>query len=206
MHVLRWPAILICLIGAVALFLILFQYSTPDTPAAGRAEIGGAFTLIGTQGQIIKDGDFRGKLMLVYMGYSNCPNICPMTLSTLSRVLALLGNEANKVAAIFITLDPARDTPQVLAKYLGGFDARIIGLTGAESEILKTVQAYKAYSEKITPPHADGYLIDHSGFIYLMDRNGQYLTHFQPGAKAEQIAEVVRAVLKEEDERGWMIR
>jgi cytochrome oxidase Cu insertion factor (SCO1/SenC/PrrC family) len=130
----------------------------------GEAQIGGAFTLTGTHGQRVKDSDFRGKPMLVYMGYSNCPDICPMTLSVMGETLKLLGPDAGRVAVTFITLDPERDTPEVLGQYLSHFDPRIIGLTGSKEAITGVAKAYKTYFARAKTPDPAHYLVDHSGF------------------------------------------
>jgi protein SCO1/2 len=158
----------------------------------GEARVGGVFTLTGTQGKDVSSGDFRGRLMLVYMGYSHCPDICPMTLSIMSDALKNLGTDADKVAAIFISLDPERDSPKVLSDYLASFDSRIIGLTGSKDDIAKVAMMYAAYFKKVEIPTTGSYLVDHSGLLYLMDRQGKYLTHFGPEVKAPELAKAIR--------------
>jgi len=186
------PLLLLC-ISAIA--TVAFWQQSSSGHAYGKANIGGGFQLVDTTGHQTMEADFRGRMMLVYMGYSYCPDVCPMTLSTMSETLKLLGPDANKVAAIFITLDPERDTPQVLHTYLAHFDKRIIGLTGSKEAIKSAAEAYKAYYAKSSPPNTGSYLVDHSGFLYLMDKEGKYVTHFGPDVKAEDVATAIRKLL-----------
>jgi protein SCO1/2 len=189
---LRIALIVLGLAAAVAAFYL------PAAPPAvqhgyGEAGIGGTFVLTGTRGQTVKESDFRGKLMLVYMGYSHCPDICPMTLATMSEALKALGPDADKIAVLFISLDPERDAPQALAAYLASFDPRITGLTGSRQAIDEAAKAYKAYYKKVVTPNTGSYLIDHSGFLYLMDTRGKYLTHFEAGVKSGELAKAIRS-------------
>lgn len=158
----------------------------------GTAKIGGEFTLTDTHGQHVKESDFRGHLMLVYMGYSHCPDICPMTLQTMGEALKILGNDADKIAVLFISLDPERDTPKVLGEYLRSFDSRIIGLTGSKEEIAHAAQVYRIYYKKESVPDNNNYMIDHSGFLYLMDAQGKYIAHFDTTVKADALAQTLR--------------
>ena len=180
------------LLLALALGVLLLR--TPSPHALGEVRIGGSFALTGMHGQPVRDTDFRGRLMLVYMGYSHCPDICPATLDTLGRSLDLLGPDAAKVAMIFISLDPKRDTPQVLRRYMDAFNPRIIALTGTPAAIADATKAYKVFSAKAAVSEGN-YLVDHSGFLYLMDRNGKYVTHFDSGVTPEAIVKAVKQEL-----------
>ncbi len=182
------------LVLALGVFYLIF-HDNPKPTGYGEAQVGGAFTLTDTKGHTTRDSDFRGRPMLVYMGFTHCPDICPTTLTTLSAALKILGSDANDVATIFITVDPTHDTPAVMGKYLESFDPHIIGLTGSEEAIKNVTKAYKVYAQKEVSAHADSYTIDHSGYIYLMDKNGKYVTHFAPNVKPETIAQAVRAKL-----------
>jgi len=168
----------------------------------GEAMIGGNFTLVDQQGKTVKDSDFRGRLMLVFFGFTHCPDICPVSTKTLSDAMGLLGDKADQVAPIFISVDPERDTPPVMKDYFSNFDSRMIALTGDAEQIRQVAGAYKAYYSKHEPKaesHDEGhdhYTVDHSGFIYLMDRDGKYVTHFPYDASAQSIVETVKPLLK----------
>lgn len=113
--------------------------------AQGAAQVGGAFTLTDQLGQTVRDSDFRGKLMLVFFGYTHCPDVCPLTVAALSQALKLLGDRADKVVPVFITVDPRRDSPRVIKAYLANFDQRIVGLTGTPEQIKPVAAAYRAF-------------------------------------------------------------
>jgi protein SCO1 len=159
--------------------------------------IGGPFTLRTPDGTTVTDQTYRGKWLLVYFGYTFCPNTCPTALMDISLVLARLGGEADALQALFITVDPQRDTPEVLRQYTQSFDPRIIGLSGDPQQIAAVTQAYGAYyaTHKIAPG-AEDYLIDHSSYIYLMDPRGKFAHGFEadtpPDRMAEQVHELMR--------------
>ena len=157
-----------------------------------REPIGGSFRLIDHRGKVRRDTDFRGKLMLVYFGFTFCPDICPTDLQQISLVVKELGAQADQIAALFITLDPERDTQALLAQYVPAFDPRITGLTGDPAAINAVAQAYKVYYAKVPNRGASRYTIDHSSFIYLMGRDGQYLGYFPPSTSAARMLAVLR--------------
>lgn len=158
----------------------------------GRGHVGGPFKLTDHTGKKRTDADFHGKLMLVYFGYTYCPDICPADLLQISLALDKLGAAGADVQPLFISLDTERDTPAVLAQYVASFHPRLIGLTGTPEQIRAVAEEYKVYYAKYTPPDGGVYLIDHSGFTYLMDRAGKYLGFFPPGTSADRIVEIVR--------------
>lgn len=161
----------------------------------GEALVGGDFTLVNQDGETVTNKDFRGKVMIVFFGFTSCPDICPVTSATYAKALELLGDKANQVAPIFISVDPESDTPEVLKKFLANFDKRIIGLTGTEQQVEAAGSAYKAYFTKTK--NADGdETVDHSGFIYIMDKNGAYVKHFAYDASAQDVAQAVSELLK----------
>lgn len=146
--------------------------------ASGKAEIGGDFRLIDQHGRTVTSSQFRGRLMLVFFGFSHCPDVCPLGLLNMTRALELIPAQADRIVPIFITIDPARDTPEQLKIFAQNFHPSLVALTGAEEAIKQVEKSYKVYSEK-RDEHADGnYTMNHSGFIYLMDRDGKYLAHF----------------------------
>ena len=150
--------------------------------------IGGEFTLTDQNGIVRHAQDFRGKLMLVYFGYTYCPDACPTALQDMSGAIDLLGEKADAVQPIFITIDPARDTVEQMKLYASNFHPRLIALSGTPEQVAGAAKAYRAYYEKGKSSGGDDYLMDHTVFIYLMGRDGKYLSHFSPGATAEQMA------------------
>jgi protein SCO1/2 len=189
-------------IVAGALYFALKAFVPQEGP--GRALIGGPFTLVDQTGAQRTDADFRGRAMLIYFGYTHCPDACPTALQSMSDAMDGLGGRGAMVVPILITVDPARDTADHLQRYLENFHPRIVALTGSETAIAETAKAYrifyaKAKDRNVTAgaahPPADDYLIDHSSFIYLMGRDGRYLTHFPGNASPEQLADGIRKYL-----------
>jgi cytochrome oxidase Cu insertion factor (SCO1/SenC/PrrC family) len=166
-----------------------------DAVMWGKEPIGGPFDLIDQAGKRRTDVDFRGKLLLVYFGFSYCPDVCPTDLMAIGLALDRLGAAGEAVQPLFITVDPGRDTPEQLAKYVPFFHPRLIGLTGSPDQIAKAASAYRVYFAKVEVSGASEYTVDHSSFIYLMDRDGRYLGYFPPGTSAERMAEVIRPYL-----------
>lgn len=168
---------------------------TMDVLMWNREPVGGPFTLIDHKGRQRSDSDFRGKLMLVYFGFTFCPDICPTDLLQISLAMQKLGPAADAIQPLFITLDPARDTSKHLAAYLPGFHPRLIGLGGKAAAIRQVANAYKVYYKKVAIGGTAGYTIDHTAFIYLIDRNGKYLGFFPPGTSAERMLDIIRTHL-----------
>lgn len=157
---------------------------------SGKALIGGEFNLTNQKGEPITDKNFRGKYMLVAFGYTFCPDICPAELQLMTDAMGKLGDKESEVVPIFVTIDPARDTVEVMRDYVSNFHPRMVGLTGTEDQIKKAAKAYRVFYAKAEADSTDGqyYLMDHSAFIYLMDRNGNYLQHFPYGISIEDLA------------------
>jgi cytochrome oxidase Cu insertion factor (SCO1/SenC/PrrC family) len=164
---------------------------------AGREPVGGPFDLIDHAGRRRTDADFRGKLVLLYFGYTHCPDVCPTELQALSLALDMLGPAGESVQPLFITVDPQRDTPAHLADYVTAFHPRLVALTGPVPAIRKVALAYKVYFARSSGTQNDGYAMDHTGFIYLVGKNGRYLGFVPPGSSPEQIADAVRERLLE---------
>jgi cytochrome oxidase Cu insertion factor (SCO1/SenC/PrrC family) len=160
-----------------------------------REPVGGPFALVDHTGRQRTEADFRGKLLLLYFGFTYCPDLCPTDLQSIGLAIDQLGKAGEGVQPLFVTLDPDRDTPQHLANYLPLFHPRLIGLTGDPSSIRQTARAYKVYYAKV-PTSGDDYTVDHSGYIYLMDRAGQYFGFFPPGTPPDRMADVIRPLLK----------
>ncbi len=158
----------------------------------GRGHVGGPFALIDQTGKPRSDTDFRGKLLLVFFGYTTCPDICPTELMQIGLAVDRLGDAADQVQPLFISVDPERDTPEVLAPYVAQFHPRLIGLTGTPEQVRAVADAYKAYYAKYLPADGAAYLIDHTGFVYLMGRAGEYLGFFPPNTSADRMVEIIR--------------
>jgi cytochrome oxidase Cu insertion factor (SCO1/SenC/PrrC family) len=162
-----------------------------------REPVGGPFALVDHTGRQRTEADFRGKLLLIYFGFTYCPDVCPADLQAMGLALDQLGAAGDAVQPLFITVDPERDTPQLLADYVPLFHPRLIGLSGNTAAIRQAARAYKVYYAKV--PTADGsdYTVDHAGYIYLMDRDGQYLGFFPPGTPPDRMADVMRPLVEE---------
>jgi cytochrome oxidase Cu insertion factor (SCO1/SenC/PrrC family) len=163
----------------------------------GRVSVGGPFALTDHLGNKRTDADFRGKLLLIYFGYTYCPDVCPTDLLQIGLAIDKLGAVGEAVQPLFISVDQERDTVSVLAHYVALFHPRLIGLTGTAAEIRAVAEAYNAYYARYSPPGGGEYLIDHTGFIYLMGRAGEYLGFFPPGTPAERMAEIIGRHLAE---------
>ena len=168
---------------------------SPEAPLAG-ARIGGPFTLTNQDGRQVSDRDFAGRYRLMYFGYTYCPDVCPVDLQKLMAGYKKLEQSdpalAAKVAPIFVTIDPARDTPPVLKQYVTAFSPKLIGLTGTPEQIAKVAKAYRVFYQKAPGAGPDDYVMDHTLLIYLMDGDGKYLTHFGPDVTPDQMAEEIR--------------
>jgi protein SCO1 len=195
----RWPlavaigfAVLVVLVGAApgrADSLKLEDYEV------GHYAIGGDFTLTNQAGKPTSLTAFRGKAVLIFFGYTYCPDVCPATMTEMGRMKKLLGKDAKRVQPIFITVDPARDTAPRLKAYLANFNAGAIGLTGTDAEIREIATQYQARYARGSTVSSGGYLMDHTGFVYLLDGTGKVRYLFTYDAGAELFAQGVRKVL-----------
>jgi protein SCO1/2 len=187
---------LIGALGAAAALLLTRGEPASKVTTTGKALIGGPFTLADQNGKQVADRDFRGRYMLVFFGFTHCPDICPAELQVMSESLGALGPKAKEVVPIFITLDPERDTPEVMAAYVKNFGAEFVGLTGSPEAIAQAAKAYRvAYSKFREDPSSSDYSIDHSALVYFMGKNGEYLAHFPYGTPANKMTETLRSYL-----------
>jgi protein SCO1/2 len=170
---------------AAALLVVLPRESTRPS------SVGGPFRLTDHMGRSVSDADFKGRPFLVFFGFTHCPDVCPTTLFEMSEVLHRLGADANKTAALFISVDPERDTPEKLKDYISSFHPRIVGLTGTAAEIEAVTKAYRAYAKRV-PLDGGGYTMDHSAIVYLMDRDGRFVAPFNLRRSAEEAAADLR--------------
>lgn len=158
--------------------------------AVGQPAIGGPFELSDANGQTVSDASLKGRPTLIFFGFTHCPDVCPTALFEMSEVLRAMGPDADKVNALFVTVDPERDTPAAMKDYLGSFDPHLKGLTGSPEAVAKVLTAYRVYSRKV--PLKDGdYTMDHTALVYLMDRNGKFVAPFNlkrpPQAAADDL-------------------
>jgi len=161
--------------------------------SGGMVKIGGSFTLVDQHGKSRADGDFRDEHLLIYFGYTYCPDVCPTALSDMALVMDALGDEADKLRPMFITIDPSRDTPERLKPYVANFHPKLVGLTGSEAAVAAAAKAYRVYFAKSKTEAGDrDYLMDHTSIIYLMGPDGRYVTHFTHGVTAETMAKRIR--------------
>jgi protein SCO1/2 len=184
--------------AALALFPQARERLLPgiNTKVIGQALVGGPFTLTDHTGKRVTDQDFRGRTMLVFFGFTFCPDVCPSGLQVMSAALDKLGPKAERVVPILITVDPERDTPAQLALYVSSFHPRLIGLTGTPAEIDAVAKAYRAYVKKVEDPKSTaGYTIDHSSIIYVMGPDGAYRTHFTHTTNADAMADRLAKLL-----------
>ncbi|HUU66914.1 MAG TPA: SCO family protein [Methyloceanibacter sp.] len=183
------------LIGAGILILNTDMHGNRVT-TSGKALIGGPFELVGKDGNTVTDQDFRGRHMLVFFGFTRCPDICPAELQVMSAALDRLGSDADKVVPIFITLDPERDTPEAVAAYVENFGPNFVGLSGSPEAIAKAAKAYRVTYQKFQEKSTgDNYSIDHSALLYLMGPDGEYITHIPYGTPASKMTETLRRCL-----------
>jgi len=162
---------------------------------SGKVQVGGPFSLTDQYGKSRSLRDFQGKFVLLYFGYAFCPDVCPTDLAAMAQAIRALGPEGDKLLPVFVTLDPGRDTQELLRNYVAAFHPRFVALRGTEDEVRRVATAYKIYFEKVTPPGSGAYLIDHMAFVFLLDRDGKYLAFFPPGTSAERMAVMIREVL-----------
>lgn len=162
----------------------------------GREPVGAPFDLIDQDGRRRTDADFLGKVVLIYFGYTHCLDVCPTELQSISLALDMLGTMGDAVQPLFITVDPERDTPSHLADYVTSFHPRLVALTGPDSAIRKVALAYKVYFARTSATHGSDYTVDHTGFIYLVGKDGRYIGFLPPETSPERIVEIVRSQLE----------
>jgi protein SCO1/2 len=184
-------ALLAVLVICGVLLYQLYQRSFEGN-VAGEALIGGPFELTNQDDKPVTNQTYKGKLMLIYFGFTFCPDACPTALGVMSAALDKLDVAADRVVPIFITVDPERDTPQVMKDYVSSFSPRLVGLTGTPEQIAKVAKAYRVFYQKAPGAGPDDYVMDHTLLIYLMDGDGKYLTHFGPDVTPDQMAEEIR--------------
>ncbi|MBM3566808.1 MAG: SCO family protein [Alphaproteobacteria bacterium] len=166
-------------------------------PPKPKIAVGGPFALTDQDGKPRADADFRGKYMLVYFGFTYCPDVCPTALTTMGQALDILGPKGADVVPVFITVDPERDTPEQLKEYVRHFHPRMVGLTGSKDQIAAVAKAYRVYFAKVRQQGApeDEYTMDHTSIAYLMGPDGTFVVHFSHGTEPAAMAARIRQAL-----------
>ncbi len=184
----------------IILCYVLFSYGTTmsvvEPAAKNDAAIGGDFTLTDADGNVVTQERLKGQHSLVYFGFTFCPDICPTSLLTITQALQGLGTLGDKVLPVFITVDPERDTPAKIKDYIANFHPNMIGLTGTPEQVAKAAKAYKIYYALHKEDDPKNYVVDHSGYMYLMNPDGQYVTHFSHDDSAESIMATLTKYLR----------
>jgi protein SCO1/2 len=178
------------IVGLLIMFWAMGGLSKVAQPAA----IGGPFQLTDQNGKAVTDKSLKGKPTLIFFGYTHCPDVCPTSLFEISEVLRVMGKDADKINAVFISVDPERDTPATMKDYLSSFDPHLEGLSGDPAETAKVISSYRVYAKKV--PTKDGdYTMDHTALIYLMDRDGKFVSPFNLKRTPEEAAADLKRLL-----------
>ncbi|TMK00771.1 MAG: SCO family protein [Alphaproteobacteria bacterium] len=179
---------------ALCFGVVLIVAGRLSSPVAQIAAIGGPFKLTDQNGKVVTEQDLKGHPFLVFFGFTHCPDVCPTTLFEVSEVMRALGPDAERARALFITVDPERDTPAVMKDYLSSFDPHLSGLTGDPAEIAAVAKAYRVYFKKV-PLDEGGYTMDHTAIVYLMDKTGRFVSPFNLKRPIEAAAGDLRRYL-----------
>ena len=184
------PIAVLCVSLALLAGALALTFFNRDPGAPAPSAIGGPFARVDQNGRAVTQEDYKGQATLMFFGYTHCPDVCPTTLFEISEIMKKLGAGA-KVRGVFVTVDPERDSPELLKSYLSSFDRRIGGLTGDRAAIDAMLKAYRVYSKKIPGDNADNYAMDHSAIVYLMDRQLRFVNALplqDPDRAAKEIA------------------
>jgi protein SCO1/2 len=176
---------------ALCLGVVLLVAQRGSIPVPQASAVGGPFKLIDQNGRAVTEQDVKGRPFLVFFGFTHCPDVCPTTLFDISEVFRKLGPDADRAAALFITVDPERDTPEAMKNYLSSFDPHLRGLTGDEAAVDGAIKAYRAYAKKVPDPDG-GYTMDHTALVYLMDKDGRFVAPFSLKRRPEDSAADLR--------------
>ncbi|GEO81689.1 SCO family protein [Pararhodospirillum oryzae] len=195
----RSPSLMGRLVGPLIIIVVVigiaFLGRIPLLPGP-QSGLGGPFTLVNEAGETVTDQTFAGRFLLVYFGYTSCPDVCPTSLALIGRALDMAPPEARaRVTPLFISVDPERDTPERAASYARAFHPALIGLTGTPEQIAAVAHGYRATYARVDHGENRPYTIDHSAYIYLMGPDGRFLAHFEPNTPPERIADALRAVM-----------
>lgn len=193
---------LVCVLALALLFgwlgsSVVTNAGNDDALGSGATQITADFTLQNAAGKPVKGSDFRGRYLLVYFGFTHCPDICPTTLLLIGNALSQLGERAQKIQPLFITIDPERDTAKAAGDYAAHFGKNFIGLSGTPAQVKHAADSFKVYFSKVEDSSsALGYVVDHSGFIYLMGPDGHYVTHFVSTVSEQELTQELRRYVR----------
>jgi len=188
----RITMVLAAFLSGLVLFFVAILFVTGRGPiGSAAAAVGGPFHLVDQNGKPVTDKDMKGRPFLVFFGFTHCPDICPTTLFDMSQVMRALGPDADRVGALFITVDPQRDSPAVMKDYMSSFDPHLRGLTGDEASVEAAIKEYRVYAKKVPLPDGD-YTMDHTAVVYLMDKNGDFVAPFNLKRSPEAAAADLR--------------
>ncbi len=178
----------------LCLSVVVLVAQRGGVPLPQTATVGGPFSLVDQQGKKITEQDLKGRPFLVFFGFTHCPDVCPTALFEISEVFRRLGPDADRAAALFITVDPERDTPALIKDYLSNFDPHLRGLTGDREAVDAVIKAYRVYARKVETP-GGGYTMDHTALVYLMDKEGRFVAPFNLKRRPEEAAAELRRYL-----------
>jgi protein SCO1 len=183
--------------GLVLFFAVIMLVAgrAPTSMVPQASAVGGPFRLVDQDGKVTTDQDFKGKPFLVFFGFTHCPDVCPTALFEISEVFGKLGADAERVRALFITVDPERDTPEKLKDYLASFDSHVRGLTGDPAAVQAVTKSYRVYSKKVPLEGGKDYTMDHTAIVYLMDKEGRFVAPFNLKRRPEEAATELRRYL-----------
>lgn len=189
-------------LGLLIVGYTTFQLNTGSTgnvvKSSGKALIGGEFEMLDHDGKTVTAANFRGKHMLIYFGYTFCPDVCPTELQVMTGALEQLGEKAKNIQPVFVSVDPARDTPKIMKDYVSNFYPGMIGLTGSPEQVSKIAKLYRVYYSKAAEAGAaeDEYAMDHSSIMYLMGPDGSFVKHFSYGTDPKKLAKNLAEAIK----------
>lgn len=201
------PFTRIALIVSAVFFvsLVAFSFLQSERPAPsnegqtyqGQASVGGPFTMLDHNGNTVTESSFGGRKLLIYFGFTFCPDICPTELQALTEMLDMLSAEERaQIQPLFVTVDPERDTPEKMKEYLSNFHGDFIGLTGSPEQVAAALKGWRIYWQRVDDPSTQGgFTYDHSALTYVMDENNTYLAHFSFGTEPDAMAEKLRRFL-----------
>jgi protein SCO1/2 len=194
-RILLASAISLMVIAAAGLAALMLIPTVPQITKSLNSAIGGPFTLTAADGRTVTDQTYRGKWLLIYFGYTSCPDACPTALNNMGVALDRLGPEADTFQPIFITVDPKRDTWEALAEYLKSFDPRIVALTGTEDQIAPVVREYRVYVSA-DPESGGDYTVDHGSLFYLINPDGKFVNVLHGDLSGDEMGERLRDLMK----------
>jgi cytochrome oxidase Cu insertion factor (SCO1/SenC/PrrC family) len=189
----------VILIAVVALWRLMpAATSAAETThkEEGKVAVGGAFTLRDTEGNVVTQVALKGSYALVFFGFTSCPDICPTSLQVMTQAIEGMGEKGDNIRPVFITVDPERDTSAVMKEYVAKFHPRFLALTGTKEQTDEAAAAYKVFHQLHNQTDKKHYVVDHSGFIYLMSPTGEYVTHFSHDDSSEAMIALLKRYVK----------